>query len=254
MTLTQLFTNIANAIRSKKGTSETIVAENFPSEINSIVTPNLQSKSVSITQNGATTVTPDNNYNGLSEVAVTTNVTSEYNTKITPDDNLYSSSREIYRYITKIKDLDLARISSCYQMFRNCISLQDISIKDVPLNITNVQNMFYNCTSLVTAPYFDTSNVTSMSTMFSGCTSLTTIPLFDTSSVTSMASMFTKVTALTDQSLDNILQMCIGANSYTGTKTLSALSLGNVPDITTRVPQLPHYQDFLDAGWTIGIS
>lgn len=37
MTLTQLFTNIANAIRTKKGTSEKINAENFPNEIESIV-------------------------------------------------------------------------------------------------------------------------------------------------------------------------------------------------------------------------
>lgn len=38
MTLTQLFTNIANAIRGKKGTSGKITAENFPNEIESIVT------------------------------------------------------------------------------------------------------------------------------------------------------------------------------------------------------------------------
>ena len=35
-TLTSLFTDIANAIRQKKGTSGTIVADNFPSEIASI--------------------------------------------------------------------------------------------------------------------------------------------------------------------------------------------------------------------------
>lgn len=38
MTLTQLFTAIANAIRTKKGTSGTIVASNFPTEIASITT------------------------------------------------------------------------------------------------------------------------------------------------------------------------------------------------------------------------
>lgn len=38
MTLTQLFTAIANAIRAKKGTIGTIVAENFPTEIQSIQT------------------------------------------------------------------------------------------------------------------------------------------------------------------------------------------------------------------------
>ena len=36
MTLTTLFTNIANAIRAKKGTSAPIVAEDFPDEISSI--------------------------------------------------------------------------------------------------------------------------------------------------------------------------------------------------------------------------
>lgn len=35
-TLTSLFTDIANAIRNKKGTSEAIIADNFPSEIASI--------------------------------------------------------------------------------------------------------------------------------------------------------------------------------------------------------------------------
>lgn len=38
MTLTQLFTNIANAIRAKTGSSETIKAEDFPTEIASITT------------------------------------------------------------------------------------------------------------------------------------------------------------------------------------------------------------------------
>lgn len=38
MTLTQLFTNIANAIRAKTGSSETIKAENFPTEIANITT------------------------------------------------------------------------------------------------------------------------------------------------------------------------------------------------------------------------
>lgn len=38
MTLTQLFTNIANAIRTKTESSETIKAEDFPTEIASITT------------------------------------------------------------------------------------------------------------------------------------------------------------------------------------------------------------------------
>lgn len=250
MTLTQLFTNIANAIRTKKGTSSTIIAENFPQEISSIVTPNLQSKSVNITQNGTTTVTPDSGYNGLDEVAI--NVNSEYNIKtIANNKTLANGKTRIVQWITEISNIDIGSQTDLSYMFTYCTSLTTVPLFDTS-EVTNMNAMFGNCSSLTSVPLFDTSNVTSMNNMFNNCSSLTTVPVFDTSSVTSMASIFLRVTALTDQSLDNILQMCINATSYTDTyKTLFRLALNNVPNLETRVPQLPHYQAFLDAGWTI---
>ena len=60
--------------------------------------------------------------------------------------------------------------------------------------ITNMGDMFYDCTSLTSVPLFNTSSVTDMKAMFQKCTSLTSVPLFDTSSVTGMDLMFLNCT------------------------------------------------------------
>ena len=57
-------------------------------------------------------------------------------------------------------------------------------------NVTNMQQMFSDCSSLTTIPQLNTSNVTNMSNMFSGCDNITTIPQLDTSNVTGMGRMF----------------------------------------------------------------
>jgi hypothetical protein len=95
-----------------------------------------------------------------------------------------------------------------------------------------------------------------MQKMFQNCYNLASVPLLDTSAITgssSFASMFTNCYNLTDTSLDNILQMCINATGYTGNKTLSALGFTNSTIYSeSRIQALPHYQAFVNAGWTIG--
>lgn len=72
--LTDFLTGVANAIRTKKGTSDLINPQDFESEISSIKTEKAeQEKSVSISTNGTTEVTPDSG-KVLSKVSVTTNV------------------------------------------------------------------------------------------------------------------------------------------------------------------------------------
>lgn len=150
--------------------------------------------------------------------------------------------------------LDIPNIKMLAGAFNGCYSLVSVPLFNTE-NITNMSECFRECRALMSIPKFNTSKVTKMRGMFTNCYSLATVPLLDTSAITgnSFIDMFTNCNALTDTSLDNILQMCINAVNYTGTKTLRTLGIANTTIYpTSRIEALPHYQDFIDAGWTIG--
>ena len=96
------------------------------------------------------------------------------------------------------------------------------------------------------------------------------VPIYDTSKITRFNNMFQGCNCLSMESLDNILQMCInsgvenGSEEYEqGFKALSALGIQTLDnkyikfaprDVTPTeidITTLPHYQDFIDAGWTL---
>ena len=127
---------------------------------------------------------------------------------------------------------------------------------EVPLldtsNVTSMTSMFNDCINLTTIPLLDMSSCTSATNMFSGCTNLANVPLLNTSNLSRM-NMFSNCPKLTDASLDNILKMCINSNVTTATrKKLSDVGLTSTNYPTSRIEALPSYQDFIDAGWTIG--
>ena len=120
---------------------------------------------------------------------------------------------------------------------------------------TNMYNMCNGCTNLTDIPLLDTSKVGNMRGMFAGCTNLKNIPILDTRSVTGSTGLyntFASCPSFTDTTLDNILQMCINATSYTGTKTLYRTGFNSANYPASRIQALPHYQAFINAGWTIG--
>ena len=167
--------------------------------------------------------------------------------------NMQSMFRGCY-CLKEIAQLDTSNVTDMSQMFRYNYNLNGIPLLNTQ-KATTMANMFGNCQSMKELPKLNTSNVTDMGNMLGGCKSLENVPILDTNKVTNMSGMFGDCYSLTDTSLDNILQMCINATSYTGTKKLKTLgfeyntmtSIYNV----ARIQALPHYQDFINAGWTI---
>lgn len=221
--LTTLFTNIANAIRTKKGTSASITASDFPNEIASIQTgitptgtipittngtvdvtnyanadvsvqPNLQSISQTITTNNTTTTfTPDTGYDGLSSVAITTNVSGGDNLKITNASYLF-----YYGVRTDYCNELMSKIENCSDytyMFNHASDITSVDVSDIKFHESQnlLQLMFQGCSKIttITLPSTPIKAYGSMDAMFSGCARLQTIDFskIDTSQVTSLHSV-----------------------------------------------------------------
>jgi hypothetical protein len=133
-------------------------------------------------------------------------------------------------------------------VFNGCTVLTDLTFASTP-TCAQTRYIFRSCPALVTAPELDTSGAALFTEMFKGCTALENVPIYDFSAATNLQNVYQNCPALTDTSLDNILQSCISADVYTGTKSLLVLGIPNTYD--ARIAALPHYQDFIDAGWVI---
>ena len=169
--------------------------------------------------------------------------------------NATSAGQMFYgcRALITVADLNFNSVTGrgLESLFSGCNSLTNVGEIKVS-NITSIKECFKDCTKLKTIPQLNTSNVTNMQGVFATCINLTDLPQLNTSKVTDMYNMFYNCMNLSNNSLDNVLLMCINATSYTGTKTLSQLGFQAIFTPASRIQALPHYQDFLDAGWTIG--
>lgn len=216
-TLGNFLTDVANAIREKKGTSDTIQASNFDTEI-----VNLPSSDIDWSAIGYTS-TPQAIING-------------------------------YNYALEIMD-NWTPTSSLARIFSGDLDL--VYMPKVETSISSdFSNMFNGCTFLTKVEELDTSNGTNFSSMFANCMALVEIPVFDFSNArysTSLTSVFsTASNKLSTNSLDNILQSCISATSFNGTKTLRNVGISSSRYSQEVIESLPHYQDFINAGWTTG--
>ena len=270
--LTNFLTDVASAIKTKKGDDTPILASDFDTEIE-----NLPSGG------GDENATID--YSLISKTGTNSKIINYAITKVPSFDATgYTSFKELFRYCTNLESVNITNASSVtnmYGMFNGCNALKSVPQFDTS-NVTNMYGVFLNCTALESIPQFDTSNVTTMDTMFGYCDNIDYSYRMDTSKVTNMYGMFNrnrkmtiipittmgKVTDATsmfsnnggillpDSELDYLLQLLIGATAYTATKKLKSLGFSISTSSSAIFPpsrwqSLPHYQDFIDAGWTL---
>lgn len=144
------------------------------------------------------------------------------------------------------------------------------SIKEIHLTtgnaLTNLEKCFMQNTELTTVTITNTSHVQRFKNMFTNCKRLENIPLMDGSACIDGgmedAFLFCGIDPtdgitplLTDTSLDNILRLCASAtNESHKTLTYVGWRLSNMQTTyrVAKMSSLPHYQDFLDAGWELG--
>lgn len=197
-TLTSLFVDIADSIRSKTGDSAKIKADDFDTAIEAIQTGGGETVELSVTQNG--TYVPDE---GTTYSKVSVNVPQTVASGTVKA--LLDATKSCYYLLSDyqgtsvdglISYADTSNVTSMSYMFKSCENLTTIPRLDTS-NVTSMQDMFDGCSKLASIPLLDTSKVTTMSSMFAYCRSLTTIPQFDTSKVTNFGSFLYSCTSLT---------------------------------------------------------
>ena len=230
-TLGNFLTDVADAIREKKGTTDTILASNFDTEIASI------ESGVDINEYLSDTITKGTSSSGgwlktiikLRSPLTVEGTSAEYMfykylLNELPQLDTSNVTNMSYMFdgctnLTTIPQLDTSNVNRMYNMFSSCTKLTTIPQLDTS-NVVDMGQMFYHCTNLTTIPQLDTSNVTSMSYMFGSCTNLTTIPQIDTSSVTNMAYMFNDCINLTTIPQLNGEKLTVVAGAFSYCKSL----------------------------------
>lgn len=158
--------------------------------------------------------------------------------------------------IIDTKLIDSSRLTTMLNMFQNCSNVEELDLSGWNFeNVTNMNNMFNGCSKLKTikAEEIYAPNSTGFTNSFSNCSALEDIPVINAPKTTKLNGTFNQIGEhLTDKSLDNILLTCIKATSYSSTKTLSTIGIKTDTYPASRIQSLPHYQDFVNAGWSIG--
>ncbi len=241
--ITHFLTDVAAAIKEKLGDDTDIPASDFDTAIRNIESTGVyQVKSITLNTNTTTVITPDEGYDAIEQLTITTNVPSSslqaksyvfnvnQNVTLLPDTgydgfssvgitiNVPSGSKTILPDGTKfqsstfneinLNQFNMSGITDMSFMFYNCTNLTKADLTNLNTsNVTNAHAMFTNCQNLanINLSGWNTSNIADMGSVFTSCINLTSINLIglDTSNVTSVTAMFHNCTNLVNIDLTN---------------------------------------------------
>lgn len=213
-TLGHFLTDVADAIRTKKGTSDTIAAEDFDTEIE-----NLPSGG------------------------------GKYAPKFISFNEFYQTKGSEYNNLDyELANLDTSNITSMKKMFYSVgVTSLDLSNFDTS-NVEDMQQMFVSCgaTSLSFPSTFDTSKVRSMYFMFSTMRSLPgplNISMFDLHNVTNAQFMFADDNVLTgvifpENGFNSINTVSMGGGLFSACYQLNSLTNFKVSHIGNDINRL----------------
>ena len=182
-TLGNFLTDVADAIREKKGTTDTILASNFDTEIASI------ESGVDINEYLSDTITKGNN-----SLAGWAKTIKKMRSPLTVEGT--DAQYMFYNYpLNELPQLDTSNVTNMRSMFAACANLTIISQLNTS-NVTEMHSMFQGCANLTTIPQINTINVHTMDFMFGSCSNLTTIPQLNGEKITSIYRAFFGCTSL----------------------------------------------------------
>ena len=186
-----------------------------------------QEKSITITENGTTEVTPDEGKT-LSKVTVETNVagSGEIGKPYLDTSQITDFSRFCYNNarVNTIDKLDTSNGTNFESMFNYCKNLTTIPQFDTSKG-KNFIGMFQYCSELTTMPQLDTSNGTDFTSMFHSCSKLESVGSFDTSKAEVLSNMFYQCRSLKAVPLIDTSKATYFANMYNGCSSLESAAI-----------------------------
>lgn len=230
MTLREVFSSIANAIRSKTGKTDTIQPVNMATEIESIQTGSGGNPLQEVIDNHEGDGKPSAkylfyNYKGTSLDNVLKSLDFS---KVTDMSYMFSNCSNL-----KSVNIDTKNAKYCSNLFYECNNLESVSIIDLSSIVDYVSHSFYNCKKIKSITFANTSKVKQFNAMFYGCSSLTEINNLDTSNASSMSFLFSRASKLTHIKLNTDKMGSASREIFSYATSLEKIDITRLPNSIT---------------------